>query len=371
MEPIVPSTSDKTKFLDQTVQVSLNELIYTIRLYDVPLCHRWLVALEDNLTQRRILEKNFCFLGFPNSKRNLSYLVDELNNNIAQINSFKFSDPYPSIPTFVTDDFQYSDQLPIGDDLPGLSLKHDSCNLLHKYFEDLQGTVWQLSSYYQEADHETKYSIRQLNNLCHEIEGWVSADRKKRYAPEWVRPSQITTFLNSPRYDLHDEDFGLFKQNRYDRELGGVYLHWSQIGKTLFEVFRDEGGAKLDEITCSAITHQKYYSGEFDVEWGQTVTESDHKFKKDEMDPFREWLKLNGFDWNNPKLALGYIKLGQVDLEECFGTDNFLTIHKKLSDNLNITKIKTDNVSCEFDYTLESDDWKNIQIHNLKKGFDK
>jgi hypothetical protein len=48
------------------------------------------------------------------------------------------------------------------------------------------------------------------------------------------------------------------------------------------------------------------------------------RFKKDEMDPFREWLKLNGFDWDNPKLALGYIKLGQVDLEECFGADNFI-----------------------------------------------
>ena len=366
----MPSTNDKTRFLDQTVQVSLNELTYTIRLYDVPLCHRWLVALEDNLRQRRILEKNFCFLGFADSKRNLSYLVNELNNNVIQINSFKFSDPYPNIPTFVTDDFQYSDQLPIGDDLPGLNLKHDSCNLLHKYFEDLQGTVWQLSSYYQEADHETKYSIRQLNNLCHEIESWVSSDRKKRYAPEWVRPSQITTFLNSPRHDLHDEDFELFKQNRYDRELGGVYLHWSQIGKTLYEVFRDEGGAKLDDITCSAITHQKYYSGEFDVEWGQTITESNHKFKKDDMDPFREWLKLNGFDWDNPKLALGYIKLGQVDLEECFGADNSLTVHEKLNDNLNITKIKTDNVSCEFDYTLGDDNWKQIQIEHLKEGYE-
>ena len=60
--------------------------------------------------------------------------------------------------------------------------------------------------------------------------------------PEWMRPSQITTFLNAPRKDLHKADYNLFKSNRYLRELGGVYLHWSQVGKTLYEVFRDEGG---------------------------------------------------------------------------------------------------------------------------------
>jgi hypothetical protein len=78
-----------------------------------------------------------------------------------------------------------------------------------------------LSPYYKQADHETKYAIRQLNNICHEIEGWVESYRKSKVDPEWIRPAQITTFLNAPRYDLHDEDFELFKVNRYARELGG------------------------------------------------------------------------------------------------------------------------------------------------------
>jgi hypothetical protein len=65
---------------------------------------------------------------------------------------------------------------------------------------------------------------------------------RKKNRTRLDRPSQITTFLNAPRYDLTEEDFELFKQNRYNRELGGVYLHWSQMGKTLYEVFRDEGG---------------------------------------------------------------------------------------------------------------------------------
>ena len=45
-------------------------------------------------------------------------------------------------------------------------------------------------------------------------------------------------------------------------------MHWCQIGKTLMEVYRDEGAPVLTDTVCEAITHLKYYSGEFDVEWG-------------------------------------------------------------------------------------------------------
>ena len=219
------------------------------------------------------------------------------------------------------------------------------------------------------ADNETKYAIRQLNNLCHEIESLVLAIRKKAFEPEWIRPSQITTFLHAPRYELQDDDFEFFKHNRYDRELGGVYLHWSQIGKTLFEVFRDNDEA----VGEGGINHQQYYSGEFDIEWGQTINENTFDWKKEEMDQFRSWLKNNNHDWNDPKLALVYIKLGQVDLKRSFGTENFLEIYNKLSNNLNITKIEiieAKTTDCEYSYSLESSDWKQIQINAMKAGYE-
>jgi len=379
-EPTVPSTQ-KNKFLFELVRVGLDDRAYYIQTYDTPLGKRWLEALKDNLKQKRILEKNFCFLGFADSKRDLSYLVKELNKSVEQINSFTFEPEYEQIPPFVADDFQYSKNLPMGTTefcndktKRGKKLKHESCNLLHRYFEELQGTAWQLSPFYKQADPETKYAIRQLNNICHEIESWVNADRKKAIEPDWIRPSQITTFLNAPRHDLHEEDFELFKQNRYDRELGGVYLHWSQIGKTLYEVFRDEGGKKMDDVTCSEINHQKYYSGEFDIEWGRTITEQTHDFKKAEMDEYRTWLKDNGYDWEDPKLSLGYIKIGQVDLQRTFGASaTFKEIYDTMSNNLNITSIKTmsnSTIECEYPYTLDSDDWRQIQLEGLKKGYE-
>ena len=378
--PIVQSTKGN-KFLFDLVRVALDDKAYYIQTYDTPLGHRWIEALRDNLKQKRVLEKNFCFLGFADSKRDLTYLVRELNKSVEQINSFTFDPPYQKIHPFVADDFQYSSSLPIGKAVngdekvtPGLRLKHDACNLLHRYFEELQGTAWDISLYYKQADYDTKYAIRQLNNICHEIESWVNADRKKAFEPEWMRPSQITTFLNAPRKELHDEDFDLFKQNRYDRELGGVYLHWSQVGKTLYEVFKDEHAPVMTEALCSEINHQKYYSGEFDVEWGDTITEKTHKFKKQEMDEYRAWLKSNNYDWEDPKLSLGYIKIGQVDLQRTFGASaTFKEIYDTLSKNLNITNIKTmsnQTIECEYPYTLDSEDWQQIQIEGLKRGYE-
>ena len=375
----MPSTG-KNKFIYDMVRVGLTEKAYYFQVYDTPLGHRWLEALKDNLKQQRILEKNFCFLGFADSKRNLAHLVKELNSSIAQINSFEFSPSYEKIHPFSVDDFQYSSNLPIGNAVNGdisttlgLRLKHEACNTLHRYFEELQGTAWQLSDFYKQADLNTKYAIRQLNNICHEIESWVHADRKKVIDPDWIRPSQITTFLNAPRHSLHEEDFELFKQNRYDRELGGVYLHWSQVGKTLYEVFRDEHAPKMTDALCSEINHQKYYSGEFDIEWGQTITEQDN-FKKEEMNEYRMWLRDNGYDWEDSKLSLGYIKIGQVDLQRTFGTDASLQkIHTVMNKNLDITSIRTitgPSVECDYAYSLESNDWKQIQIEGLKKGYE-
>ena len=376
----MPSTQENNRFIPETVVIDYVNKQVTINLYDTPLGRRFLEALKDNIIKKRVLEKNFCFIGWADSKRNLAYLVSELNKSVSQINSFVFDPPYEKIDPFTEDDFQYSSDLPIGKAVngdesrtPGKRLKHEACNKLHRYFEELQGSAWKLSPFYRQADHETKYAIRQLNNICHEIEGWCNADRKMSIEPEWARPSQIMTFLNAPRHDLLDEDYQLFKKNRYDRELGGVYLHWSQVGKTLYEVFRDEGAPKMTDAMCSEINHQKYYSGEFDIEWGATIMEAEHDFKRREMDDYRRWLDDNGFNWDDPRLSLGYIKIGQIDMRSCFGDKTFLEVYDEMKENLDVKAIHIQGSETwhnYFDYSLDDDQWQEIQIQKLKEGYE-
>src|SRR6056300_923269 len=65
-----------------------DQLDYTIELNDVPLAQDWATALSNELRAGRLIEKNFCFMGFPHTPRNLNYLCKELNDTIYRINIF-------------------------------------------------------------------------------------------------------------------------------------------------------------------------------------------------------------------------------------------------------------------------------------------
>ena len=339
-----------------------DQIDYNIIPHDNSLAQDWLIALKELLLQKKLLEKNFCFMGFPKTARTLEYLCNELNSAVAVINNF--------FPDYQIDDI-YSPDNVVGFDYAENGLNHELLNRLHNHFEILQGTVSDLSDYYYRGDYETKYAIRQLNNICHELENLILSKRKAVTFPFWVRPSQITTFINAHRYDLTDEHRQLFSDNGYDRVLGGVYMHWTQIGKTYYEVFRDEDAPALTDTVCQAITDLKYYSGEFDVEWGNDVVYGGpHPWHNIEQDNFRNWLANNGKDYKDPNLSCGYLPIGQVDLLGSFGTTDHQIIWDLLSDHLDIFKIEVDGVTNIFDYSWADDNYKQMQIDMMKPGYD-
>lgn len=370
--------------LDHTDQID-----YNIIPEGNKLSTNWIEALKGLLQNKNLIEKNFCFLGFPHTPRNLSYLCNELNASIFKINLFNRTKIWQNngLASYIIEEYytpdviRFGDEYPISseDDLPntpisnlGLHLKHGVLNSLHNHFERLQGTVWNLSEYYRLADYETKYAIRQLNNLCHEIETLTLSQHKKATLPEWIRPSQITTFLQSPRYELTDEHRQGFVTNGYNRVFGGVYMHWTQIGKTFFEVWRDEHAPELTDTVCEAITELKYYSGEFDVEWGNDVTYgvNDRQWHTNQIDQFNAWLIQNGKDPKDPRLSLGYLPIGQVDLKSSFGTTSKTAIWEILGRHLDIYKIEIGDVSQTYEYCWTDLDYKQQQIDMMKPGYD-
>jgi hypothetical protein len=214
---------------------------------------------------------------------------------------------------------------------------------------------------------ETTYAVRQLNNICHEIESLCLSQRKVVQDPFWVRPSQITTFLRAPRHLLTDEHREGFLENSYDRILGGVYMHWCQIGKTLMEVYRDEGAPELTDTVCEAITHLQYYSGEFDIEWGNDIMyDMRSPWHCAEIDGFESWLKQNNFDPYDPKLSLGYLKLGEVDLLNSFGTTTAQDIWQQMGNYLDIYKIECGTASATYDYHWSDSDHEQRQLESLR-----
>lgn len=332
---------------------------YTIEVYQSPMSVRWYNALQDLLIQSHYLEKNFCFLGFPNSARDLTYICKELTWAKNTINQF-FGNSYCINEVFAPDTLR-----------DGITPNQELMNQLHNHFEHLQGTVWGLSEYYKKADHYTKFAIRQLNNLCHEAESLMLSQRKQATLPEWVRPSQITTFLNAPRLEFPTEHKTTFDETRYDKRFGEVYLHWTQIGKTLYEVYVDEQGVDIDQATCDAITHLRYYSGEFDIEWAQDVVfNGPHPWHTDRMAGFREWLHRNRFDTQNTEYNYGYHAVGQVNLLSSFGTTDFQQVWPILSKHLDIYKIEAGDKSATYDYAWTDPDYYQKQINLLIPGYE-
>lgn len=385
-----------------TVKVTLrNPLSKTDYLdyYIIPdehqLAQDWITALKEILLQNKQLEKNYCFLGFPNTPRNLEFLCNELNSAVETINKFDFTKHglknyiieewfHPNTLRFPTDVYPV-DMRTAAEKIDeqgnwlresdrknmGLYPKHSILNQLHNHFEILQGTVENLSEYYKCADYDTKYAIRQLNIICHEAESLILSQRKVKSNPKWIRPTQIMTFLHVNRYNLKDEHRQGFAKNGYDRRFGHVYMHWTQIGKTLFEVWRDEDTPDLTNTVCDAITHLQYYSGEFDVEWGKDViSDGSCQWHDDEQLKFKQWLTDNGLDFNDTKLSLGYLPIGKIDLMSSFGTTNHELIWEKLSNYLDVYSIEIDGVKNTFDYCWSDDTYKQHQINIMKPGYD-
>jgi hypothetical protein len=362
------------------------QLTYTIVPEDNKLARDWLSALQEILQKNLHLEKNFCFLGFPHSPRTVTYLCDQLNWFVTVINYYNGTgkwqqaglEPYWIEEIFTDSTVRFPNDADLGD--KQYRIKHEILNKLHNHFERLQGTVWNLSPYYRAADWPTRYAIRQLNLICHELESLILSQRKLALDPHWVRPSQITTFVHAPRYELTDEHRQGFARNKYDRVLGGVYMHWTQIGKTLYEVFRDESAPELNVgvdatdisvgagTTCEAITALKYYSGEFDIDWSRDVVRGGNAPWHDaEQAEFQQWIERNGLDFDDPQLSLGYLKIGQVDLQSSFGTTDAEQIWQQLGQHLDIYKIEVGNTQGVFDYAWSDQDHYDRQLENLKR----
>ena len=338
------------------------QIDYTIETFDHELSNDWATALKGLLRNNNLLEKNYCFMGFPKTARTIEYLCSELTTHVATINNY-----FPDYQITET----YSPETVRGVDYAENGVNHETMNKLHTHFERLQGTVWGLSDYYKRANYDTKYAIRQLNNICHEIENLILSQRKLATDPYWVRPSQITTFINSPRVELKDSHRELFNVNGYDRVLGGVYMHWTQIGKTLYEVFRDEHAPELTDTVCEAINELRFYSGEFDVEWANDIVlNGGHPWHDKEQKEFRQWLIANGKDPTDPRLSLGYLPLGQIDLTGSFGTSDYQTIWDILGSHLDIYQIELDGVTAKFEYCWSDSDYKQRQIDMMKPGYD-
>lgn len=361
---------------------------------DNALAPDWLAELQKLLSSNDFeLEKNYMMMGYSCTGRDLEFLCNEMNAAITTINKFNETSTWlnAGIKPYVIEEYTSPDAVMFGSDYalqdvanPNHVLDYKNClrynlktsftNKIHQHFERLQGTVEHPSRYFELASASVKYAIRQLNILVHEIESLVRALRKKHTRPDELQLSNIVTFPHAPRSKLTAKHAELFNANEYRREFGTIYMHWCQIGKTLFEVWSDENAPPIEigddprsilvytpgasRTTCEAITALEYYSGEFDIVWGE---ESKRAFVVEEKAAYRKWLEQAGVPWDPAKYSLGYLPLATCDLIKSFGTDDPMAVQSMLEKHADIYEIAihypTNTVSRTFPSSWRDEDW--------------
>jgi hypothetical protein len=330
-----------------------SEIEVYIDVDDNSLSRKWLTALNHLLQNNFHLEKNYCWLGWTEHARNLEYLCTQVNRSINAVNasdlSYKISDWFAPANVVTS----------------SLDIDHNHMNRLHRYFEELQGWSGGISNYYNRADAETRWHIRQLNLLCHEIESLVLSMRKDIQAPEWRRPSQLMCWLNAPRFELDSEDYELFGIETINRNLGGVYVGVNKaVGKHHWEVFNDEGrDSRISELVTTGLRAQTQAAGDFDIEWARDPGAYHWQITK--LSEFRAWLTANGFDPDDKSLTIGHPRVGQVDLVRSFGTQDYQEIWHQLSTKLDVYKIRTSAAEATYTYNWSDSDYMQKQIEVL------
>ena len=341
--------------IKMTLRTNSDELfdVY-IDVADNSLSRKWLAALNELLRKDYHLEKNYCWLGWTGTARSPEYLCTQINRSIHAINSsnlgYTIDDWFSPVNTIQSDG----------------NINHDHMNHLHRYFEDLQGWSGGISNYYQRADKESRWHIRQLNLLCHELESLVMGMLKDATAPDWKRPSQLMCWLSAPRFTLSEEDYELFGIDTINRGLGGVYVGVNKaVGKHHWEVFNDEGrDSRISELVTSSLRPQTEAAGDFDIEWARDP--GAFRWQIQRLADFRTWLLANGFDPDDKSLTIGHPQVGQVDLERSFGTQDYREIWSELSTKLDVYKISTSSAEATYRYRWSDSNYAQVQIELLK-----
>ena len=325
-----------------------------IDVEDNSLSRKWLTALTHLVKNNYHLEKNYCWLGWAEGERSLRYICRQINRSVTAINAANLG--------YQIDDVFTPENTVTGD----CRVNHDHMNRLHRYFEDLQGVSGAMSSYFTAADTATRWHIRQLNLLCHELESLVLSMRKLEQAPEWRRPSQLMCWLQAPRFILDQEDYELFGINTINRSMGGVYVGVNKaVGKHHWEVFNDEGrDSRIGELVTSSLKSQTEAAGDFDIEWAKDPGAFPWQIKA--LAEFRTWLVANGFDPEDKSLTIGHPKVAQVDLVRSFGTVDYTSIWSQLADHLDVYKIRIGDVEATYKYHWSNADYQQQQMRSMR-----
>lgn len=273
----------------QTLQWQLNNTL---------IAQKWARANHyDYLVAECIAEKNYMLQHWeyqannPNA-RSIPALCAELNRYVAIINEYFDGSSDRRVDYHIT---QYFDPA---------TLDQNILNEIHHHFEVLIGQVWNVSEYFKKSDFKTNFAIRQLNNLCHEMESLRKPGISNN--PLYWSAYIYFPFIPGKRYKFVESDYDNFIRTK---EFGNLLLHYAQLGKTPLEAWNGRDEVVFDDN----ITGLRYLSGEFVLTFGADLPmelQIERHTKDDQA--FFPWLRGRGQDPESKFTGVGNICVGNL-----------------------------------------------------------
>lgn len=263
--------------------------------------------------------------GFKLERRSKPYLIKKLQGIIDKINS-----------SWLNTEYGYRiDVDTIPEDYP-----IEVHNEVHHHFEILIGQHWNHSKWWElvcnrnngDADLDLVHAIKGLNEISHELEELTTTN---------FPPHIHTLFIHATNnhYDLDNEPlpeevYSIFETGA---RLGGVYLQYTQTGKSMVEVVDDED----DHIDFSNISSHRLVNGSISIAFKDIYTKPGER--EAQVERYHKFMREHNLDINDNNLALGRPLIGQIiheDIEQ---------LQKQLCEYDQLVKLELDGISKEFE----------------------
>ena len=191
-------------------------------------------------------------------------------------------------------------------------------NRVHHHFEMLIGQLWNHSNWWELIMNKRDFKLGQtvccLNEITHELEELLS---------QGVPPHMHLLFVfdKGGYTDLDNEELPpeVSDTLRVGSIPGGIYLNYSQTGKTIDEVLNDDD----EDIFDDNITTHRLCNGSISISFGGTIqsVEDEELLRK----KYNLKAQDRGIDLSKPEYKLGRPYIGQII------TENIVETHEKLT----------------------------------------
>lgn len=268
---------------------------------DHPVGKKWFQFLSKTLSSPHYFEKNYTFLGFLHSEKNLASLIQNTQSVCRKISSYVGEGPW-KYGYSISEQFDHPDTF------------KNTISSLRRHFEVLMGQSWSVSPYYSCANEELRTTIHQLNYLICQIDALLHSQQQFAETGSYY-PYMIVSFpqCSLKPVQLEQDDYHFFSLNR---PFGCLTLHYAQTGKSHFDAFRDQEEIKGN----SQIQGLRYLSGQFDVNWGDGPDLSESRLRTF-YSGFFHWLERQGYatdnihffqDEKDQKQGIGFIEVARL-----------------------------------------------------------